>query len=166
MAGNIARFDTDGLWVGNNQLTTSGGDVTIGKNLFVTGDLIMYGAMRGTSEETYTVFNSRPPGNIDIPFTQSSTFYTDATITNIAINFLLGDNVPVNNSVYFTIILTNTAVANVISSVTVNGTYAGVSLRWSGGTTPTGNANAFDYYNFQILRTSDTYYVFAATTKF
>jgi hypothetical protein len=166
MSGNIAKFDTDGLVVGNGQLSTSGGDVNIGKNLFVAGDVVLTGSVRGAAEDTYTVITTRPGSAIDIGLNQSATFYSDATSNNIALNFVLTNNLPVNNSAYFTVILTNASLAYTISSVTIDGNYNNVFLRWAGGSVPVGNANALDYYSFQILRTVTGFYIFASTAKF
>lgn len=167
MAGNLARFDADGISVGNGQLIASGGDITIGKNLFVGGDIIMSGgAVRGVTMDTYTVVTTRPPQQLDIPFAQSATYYTDATQFSMTVNFLLGNQLPVNNAIFYTILLTNSALALPISTATINNSGTNVSLRWAGGSAPTGSALAIDYYSFQIIRTRVGYTILAATTKF
>jgi hypothetical protein len=167
MAGNLARFDADGISVGNGQLIASGGDITIGKNLFVGGDIIMSGgAVRGVTMDTYTVIADRPPQRLDILFAQSATYYTDATVYSMTVNFLLGGQLPVNNAIYYTILLTNSALAYPISTATIDNGSTNVTMRWAGGSAPTGSALAIDYYSFQILRTASGYTIFAATTKF
>jgi hypothetical protein len=166
MTGNVAKFDTDGLVVGNGQLSTSGGDVSIGKNLFISGDVVLTGSVRGVSQDTYTVVDSRPGAAINIPLNQGATFFTGATTNNIALNFVLTNNLPVNNSAYFTVILTNAAIAYTISSITIDGSYNNVFLRWAGGPVPPGSPNFIDYYSFQILRTAVGYYIFASAAKF
>jgi hypothetical protein len=167
MAGNLARFDADGISVGNGQLIASGGDITIGKNLFVGGDIVMSGgAVRGVTMDTYIVVTDRPPQQLNIPFAQSATYYTDATLYSMTVNFLLGGQLPVNNAIYYTILLTNSALAYPISTATIDNSGTNVTLRWAGGSAPTGSALAIDYYSFQIIRTTAGYTILAATTKF
>jgi hypothetical protein len=84
----------------------------------------------------------------------------------MTVNFLLGGQLPVNNAVFYTILLTNSALALPISTATIDNVSTNVSLRWAGGSAPTGSALAIDYYSFQILRTTAGYTIFAATTKF
>jgi hypothetical protein len=82
------------------------------------------------------------------------------------VNFLLGNQLPVNNAIFYTILLTNSALAFPISTATIDNSSANVTLRWAGGSAPTGNALSIDYYSFQIIRTGVGYTILAATTKF
>jgi hypothetical protein len=167
MAGNIARFDQDGLRVGNSQLTTTGGDVGIGKNLFVAGDIIAGGSVRGVAMDGFIIVNGRPPAVIDVILSQSGTFYTDYTVNHMTLNVITQGKLVAGNSTYFVVILNNSVLPYLISNVSVDNSTANVALRWVGGAAPTaGSATAFDYYNFQVLNTGSTYYVFATVSKF
>ena len=167
MAGNIARFDQDGLRVGNSHLSTTGGDVGVGKNLFVAGDIIVGGSVRGVAMDGFTIVNGRPPSTIDVTLSQSGTFYTDYTVNHMTLNVITQGKLVTGNSTYFAIILNNAALAYLISNVSVDGSTANVALRWSSGVAPTsGSAAGFDYYSFQVLNTGSTYYVFATVTKY
>jgi hypothetical protein len=167
MAGNIARFDQDGLRVGNSQLTTTGGDVGVGKNLFVAGDVIVGGAVRGVAMDGFTIINGRPPAVIDVLLSQSGTFYTDYTLSHMTLNVITNGKLAVGNSTYFAIILINAAIGYLISNVSIDSSTSNVNLRWSSGVAPTsGSAAGFDYYSFQVLNTGSTYYVFATVTKY
>lgn len=70
-------------------------------------------------------------------------------------------------SITATVILTNGATPFYPSSITVDGS-APSTLRWSGGTAPTGgNANSWDVYTFTIVKTgSAAFSVFASVSKF
>jgi hypothetical protein len=74
----------------------------------------------------------------------------------------------VNDSLSCTLITTNTTTAYYLSSITVDGTSAGVTVKWQGGTAPTsGNASSTDSYTFVIIKTgSAVYTILASQTKF
>lgn len=73
-----------------------------------------------------------------------------------------------NDSITCTLITTNTTTAYYLSAITVDGTSAGVTVKWQGGTAPTsGNASSIDSYTFVIIKTgSAVYTVLASQTKF
>jgi hypothetical protein len=60
------------------------------------------------------------------------------------------------------------ATAYKITSVLVEGTASGVSVKWQGGSLPSaGNANSIDCYTFTIIKTADsTFTVLVSLTKF
>ena len=73
-----------------------------------------------------------------------------------------------NDSLSCTLITTNSATAYYLSAITVDGTGAGVTVEWQGGSAPTsGNASSIDSYTFVIIKTgSAVYTILAAQTKF
>jgi hypothetical protein len=73
-----------------------------------------------------------------------------------------------NDSLSCTLITTNTTTAYYLSAITVDGTGAGVTVEWQGGSAPTsGNASSIDSYTFVIIKTgSAVYTILAAQTKF
>jgi hypothetical protein len=73
-----------------------------------------------------------------------------------------------NDSLSCTLITTNSATAYYLSAITVDGTGAGVTVEWQGGTAPTsGNASSIDSYTFVIIKTgSAVYTILAAQTRF
>jgi hypothetical protein len=73
-----------------------------------------------------------------------------------------------NDSLSCTLITTNSTTAYYLSAITVDGTGAGVTVDWQGGSAPTsGNASSIDSYTFVIIKTgSAVYTILAAQTKF
>ena len=73
-----------------------------------------------------------------------------------------------NDSLSCTLITTNTTTAYYLSAITVDGTGAGVTVKWQGGTAPTsGNVSSIDSYTFVIIKTgSAVYTILASQTKF
>lgn len=65
-------------------------------------------------------------------------------------------------------LVTQGATARKITSVLVEGTASGVSVKWQGGSPPSaGNANSIDCYTFTIIKTGEYQFtVLASLTKF
>lgn len=70
----------------------------------------------------------------------------------------------INSAVTMSIIVQNGTTAYYVTSVQVDGTTAGVTTKWSGGTAPSaGNASSLDAYSFTVFKTAaSTYTVLAA----
>lgn len=78
-------------------------------------------------------------------------------------------DVSVGNSVSVAVLVQNGAAPKYISGVQVDGTGTGVTVKWSGGSLPTGgNTSNTDIYVFSVIKTSSspTYNIFASQTQF
>ena len=86
--------------------------------------------------------------------------FSSGTSLNTAMN--------TNDSLSCTLITTNTTTAYYLSTITVDGTSSGVTVKWQGGSAPTsGNASSIDSYTFVIIKTgSAAYTILASQTKF
>lgn len=125
--------------------------------------------------ETTTVSATAATGTIAYDaLTQSVLYYTSNASGNWTVNFRGNSTTTMNSfmstgqsvAVVFAVTQGGTAYYN--SSVQVDGTTAGVTTIWQGGTAPTaGNASSVDTYTYNIVKTgSATYTVFAALTQF
>ena len=125
--------------------------------------------------ETATVSATAATGTIayDV-LTQSVLYYTSNATGNWTVNFRGNSTTTMNSfmstgqSVAVVFAVTQGGSAFYNSSVQVDGTTAGVTTIWQGGTAPTaGNASSVDTYTYNIVKTgSATYTVFAALTQF
>ena len=125
--------------------------------------------------ETTTVSATAATGTIAYDaLTQSVLYYTSNATGNWTVNFRGNSTTTMNSfmstgqSVAVVFAVTQGGSAFYNSSVQVDGTTAGVTTIWQGGTAPTaGNASSVDTYTYNIVKTgSATYTVFAALTQF
>lgn len=112
--------------------------------------------------------------NYDL-LTQSVLFYTLSATGNWSINFrgnagsTLNANLAVGRSMNAVFLVLQGSPAYYNTAVQIDGTTAGVTTRWQGGSAPTaGNANSVDVYNYTIIKStaSPQYLVFASLTRF
>lgn len=69
-------------------------------------------------------------------------------------------------SMTFTLLATNGATPRSLTSLTID-TTATVTIRWFGGTAPSGNASSIDAYTFTVIKTAaNTYTVLASQSRF
>jgi hypothetical protein len=109
--------------------------------------------------------------NIDL---LNSAVYRFSSTGNFTLNFR-GDSSSTLNSTLdadkciTSVVLVKNTTARSISAIQVDGTTSGVTTRWFGGSTPSGNANATDIYTITILKTASAtpnYEVYASQSKF
>ena len=101
-------------------------------------------------------------------------YYTTDAGLNFTLNFKFSSATPldtamaVNDSISCTLIIKNGSSAYYLSTITVDGTSSGVTVKWQGGTAPaSGNINSTDSYTFAIIKTgSAAYTILASQTKF
>jgi hypothetical protein len=110
--------------------------------------------------------------NVDI-LTASVEYYTGAATANFPLNVrasgaaTLNSTMAVGEQISIVYLNTNTATAYFPSGFTIDGTAVGVTLKWLGGSAPTGNINSTDAYVYTIIKTaSATYTVLASQNKF
>lgn len=167
MAGNKLILDVDGLTVGGTQLSSTGGDISIGNNLVVGRNLIVNGYISGPALDYYDIRTYAPAVNETFSVNSPSVWYNTPAINNVYPNFLGLNAYDVGTTFYFNIIITNGTKAYGIQSVQVDYTNANITMRWMGGSTPSFTANANDIYSFQIIKTATaTYTVFGSKAQF
>jgi len=90
-------------------------------------------------------------------------FYHTAPAANFTANFT---NVPVTDSRVFlaTILVTQGASAYLPTAVQIEG--SAYTIKWSGGTAPTANANKIDIISFSLLRTSASWTVLGSSSNY
>lgn len=167
MAGNKLILDTDGIQIGLTQLTSSGGDISVGKNLTVGGNFTLNGYINGVALEYYNIVNSAAASNQLFYVNNTNWWFASNATNNILPNFVGLGPYDIGSTFYFNIFVTNGVKAYVIESARIDYTNANVTMRWVGGSTPAGVANAVDCYNFQIIKTdTSSYTIFGAKAQF
>jgi len=129
-----------------------------------------------SAQEIATISATAATGTINYDYkTQSVLHYTTNATANWVLN-VRGDSgttlsslMDVGDSVTVVFTSANGATAYYQTSLQIDGTTTGVTIRWQGGIAPTaGNASSVDVYTFNILKTAatPTYSVFASQTRF
>lgn len=125
--------------------------------------------------EVITLTASAATGTINYDATsQSIQWYTTNASANFVLNFrgdasnTLNSLMATGEAITLAFMNTNGGTARYPTSIQVDGTTAGVTTRWQGGTAPAaGNASSVDAYTFTIVKTgSATFSVFATQTRF
>jgi hypothetical protein len=115
--------------------------------------------------------NSNPTAFFD---SGSITYWTGNNGTNWVQNLtfsfgeFLNTVMSTGQSLTTAVLSTNGATAYYPTSITVDGTSSGVTVKWQGGTAPTtGNASSIDAYVYTVIKTgAATFTVLASQTKF
>lgn len=167
MAGNKLILDEDGIQIGSTQLTATGGDISVGKNLTVGANLTLNGYINGVALEFYNIVNSPAAFNQTFYVNNTNWWFSSNATNNVMPNFLGLAQYDVGSTFYFNIIITNGSRGYLIETAQIDYTNAGVTMRWLGGATPTASANSNDCYNFQIIKTAAaTYTIFGSKAQF
>lgn len=162
--------DTDKKTVVVHDGSTAGGfPLARERNGFIQDPII-----RG-AEEDINIVASAATGTINFDVSTASIwYYTSNASANHTLNFryssssTLNNNLPVGDTITLVWLNTNGATPYYPSTIQIDGTSSGVTLRWQGGTAPTaGNASSIDAYVFTIIKTaSATFTVLASQTRF
>lgn len=140
----------------------------------LTGTLAPYIDVESIFEKC-TLTASSPPSTTDIDLATSAViYYTSNSANSIIVNIRADDTTTLNSvmttgqSATLALMVTCSNIAHYVTSVRIDGTTSGVSLKWQGGITPTaGNSSAIDIYSFTVIKTANAQYtVFASQTKF
>lgn len=167
MAGNKLILDVDGLTVGGTQLTSTGGDISVGNNLVVGRNLIVNGYISGPALDYYDIRSTTAAVNETFTLASPNVWYNTQAINNVYPNFLGLNAYDVGTTFYFNIIITNGTRAYGIQTVQVDYTNANITMRWMGSGTPGFSASSNDIYSFQIVKTANlTYTVFGSKAQF
>lgn len=121
--------------------------------------------------ENIAVSPSALSGTVTINAKNNSVFFYTANATaNWGLNFrgnattTMNAFLPVGKSVTVVVLATQGTVGYYPTTYTVNGTATGVTVRWLGGSAPTGgNALSVDSYSFTIIKTADNAYTILAS---
>lgn len=124
--------------------------------------------------EVATVSATAATGTINYDITtQSVLYYTSNASANWTVNFRASSGTSLNTalatgqSVTVAFLVTQGSTAYYNSSVQVDGTTSGVTVRWLGGAPTAGNASGIDSYRYLIIKTgSATFTVLASNTQF
>jgi hypothetical protein len=125
--------------------------------------------------EVVTVATLAATGTVNYDITsQSVLYYTDVSTANFIPNFrgssgnTLTSILATGQAVSAVWAVTMGTTAFYSTAVQVDGSTAGVTLKWQGGAAPTaGNASSVDAYNYTIIKTaSESFTVLAAQTQF
>lgn len=155
------------------------GNTTLSGNLAVTGSTTS-GSVTTTKLTATTVIEpslvsaTAATGTIQINFASNPTvYYTTAASGSFSFNVrgssgvTLDSLLAVGDIATVTFMVTNTGTAYYPSAFTVDTSYT-PTIKWQGGTAPTGgNANSIDLYTYSLIKTAtNTYTAFASQTKF
>ena len=126
-------------------------------------------------EERLNIVASAATGTVNMDILTSGSWYYTANATgNWVLNVrgnvstTLNSSLATNDSITVAFLATQGSTAFYQTSLQVDGTTSGVTVKWQGGTAPTaGNTSGIDVYLFNIIKTaSATYTVLASQTKF
>jgi len=124
--------------------------------------------------EVATVSATAATGTINYDITtQSVLYYTSNASANWTVNFRASSGTSLNTlmstgqSMTVAFLVTQGSTAYYNSSVQIDGTTSGVTVRWLGGAPAAGNASGIDSYRYLIIKTgSATFTVLASNTQF
>ena len=132
-------------------------------SLTLTGDLTSQGLT--TLQETAEVLNTKSDatGVVTHDFSTGTIWYHVAISSNFTANFT---NVPTTNNraMGCTLVLGQGGTARIPNAVQIDG--VAQTIKWSGGTVPTGNANKIDVVSFTLLRVSSTWTVLGSLSTY
>jgi hypothetical protein len=127
-----------------------------------------------TALETVAISGTQATGTVNVDLSTAAVhYYTGNSAANWVFNFrgngstTLNSLLSINQSATVAFLATN-ATAYYPTSIQVDGTTSGVTVRWQGGAAPaSGNANSIDSYTFTIIKTAaSTYTVIASQVRF
>jgi len=138
------------------------------------GSSSVLGAVLYDVAETSTVSATAATGTINYDVTtQAVLYYTSNASANWTVNFRGSSGTSLNTlmstgqSLTVAFLVTQGSTAYYNSSVQVDGTTSGVTMRWLGGAPTAGNASGIDSYRYLIIKTgSAAYTVLASVTQF
>jgi len=138
------------------------------------GTSAKFGVVLNDAAEVATVSATAATGTINYDITtQSVLYYTSNASANWTVNFRASSGTSLDTalatgqSATVAFLVTQGATAYYNSSVQVDGTTSGVTMRWLGGAPTAGNASGIDSYRYLIIKTgSATYTVLASVTQF
>jgi hypothetical protein len=134
-------------------------------SLTVTGNITTTGTV--TMQQAVELYSSPSisANAVTLNFTNGSIFALGSNSSNVTANFT---NIPstAGRTISTTLIITQGATAYIPSAVTINGG-ASATIRWQGGSAPTGTANRINIVNFTFICTAtNTWTTIGALTDY
>lgn len=172
--GNV----TGNFFVGNGSALTGVVSASTATNFTAkqtfTGSSSVAGAKIFDVLEGATVSATAATGTINYDVTtQAVLYYTSNASANWTVNFrgssgtTLDTLMATGESLTVAFLVTQGSTAYYNSTVQIDGTTSGVTMRWLGGAPTAGNASGIDSYRYLIIKTaSATYTVLASVTQF
>lgn len=140
-----------------------------------TGSEVTFAGIKTTSViEPLSISATAATGTVAIDAANGTTYYTSNASANWVVNLRWNSSTTLDSKLATGEMTTTSFMARqggtayYPTSIQVNGTTSGVTIRWQGGTAPTaGNASSTDMYTFTVVKTGNaTFDVFAAQTRF
>ena len=119
----------------------------------------------GSTSETIIPLND-PTTGYTHDFTTGTILYVTGATSDITVDVV---NVPTSNNkgIGLSVMIEQGVTPYVVDSIKINSDDEGViSIIWSGGSLPGGNANSYDIISFSILKINGTWKVFGQLTTF
>jgi len=136
----------------SGSFNVQGGTVFGGNVIEITGSLLMNGkASLMRVDEAFTQLTGAA-GTISLDCQFGQIFYVSGSIVENFTASLLNLNLPVNKAASITLLLTQSSTAYIPNALSIAGSTK--TIRWQGGSPPSGTANKLDVFSFSILSAS------------
>ena len=179
--GGTGVATVTGLLKGNGtspfSAATAGSDYcTVGTSCTYTAEQLFSGTSSNlaasfvNAAEPSTISATAATGTINFDFgVQSLIYYTSNASANWTLNFRYSSGTSLNTAMSTGQVLTGTfavtqgGTAYYNSTINVDGTASGVTVKWVGGAPSAGNINGIDVYTYAIFKTGSAAYTILAT---
>lgn len=157
VAGN-ATVTTDLTVTGNATVST---DLAVTGNTTLTGGLTVSGALIAAEMAEIATSGTISTNVLTLDWTATNISYVSSPAANFTLNIT---NAPTTNdrALSVTVIVTQGATAYIPSVLQIGG--SGQTIKWSGGSAPSGTANKIDIFSFVLLRTGSAWTVFGSSS--
>ena len=157
VTGN-ATVTTDLAVTGNTTLST---DLAVTGNTTLTGGLTVSGALIAAEMAEIATSGTISTNVLTLDWTATNISYVSSPAANFTLNVT---NAPTTNdrALSVTVIVTQGATAYIPSVLQIGG--SGQTIKWSGGSAPSGTANKIDIFSFVLLRTGSAWTVFGSSS--
>jgi len=157
VTGN-ATVSTNLTVTGNATVST---DLAVTGNTTLTGGLTVSGALIAAEMAEIATSGSISTNVLTLDWTATNITYVSSPSANFTLNVT---NAPTTNdrALSVTVIVTQGATAYIPSALQIDG--VDQTLKWSGGSAPSGTANKIDIFSFVLLRTGSAWTVFGSSS--
>ena len=142
-----------------------GGNVHVGTGLF-TGNTF---SSRFFAEKANVIASGLAANNTYRLLDGVVHYHTVDSTANSTANLTGFSDIPSGNSVSMAVLVQNGSSPKYISAVQIDGTQTNVTIKWQGGSAPTGAATSnVDVYSFSVIKTAapSTYTIFASKVQY
>ena len=143
---------------GNTTLST---DLAVTGNTTLTGGLTVAGALVAAEMAEIATSGTISTNVLTLDWTATNISYVSSPAANFTLNIT---NAPTTDdrALSVTVIVTQGATAYIPSVLQIGG--AGQTIKWAGGSAPSGTANKIDIFSFVLLRTGSAWTVFGSSS--